>query len=283
SSMLRAFILSFTVDGWTVILLGNVMSKNERKPRMKVAALYDIHGNLPALKAVLNEVDHEGVDVIVIGGDIVPGPMSRDVLEILLRLDDRVRWIRGNCEREVVEAFDGGSFSSITSKEVRAATMWTAMQFERRHRDFMAALPEKIALHVEGQGEVLFCHGSPRSDMEILTEATPEERLRDTLEGVNEDVVVCGHTHMQFDRMCSGKRVVNAGSVGMPYGDPGAYWLLLGPDVRLRKTNYDLEGAAELVRTTEYPLAQDFADNNILKPETAQEAIKYFEKMSTKD
>lgn len=147
----------------------------------------------------------------------------------------------------------------------------------------MAALPEKIALHVEGQGEVLFCHGSPRSDMEILTEATPEERLRDTLEGVNEDVVVCGHTHMQFDRMCSGKRVVNAGSVGMPYGDPGAYWLLLGPDVRLQKTNYDLEAAAELVRKTGYPLAQDFADNNILKPETAQEAIKYFEKMSTKD
>lgn len=256
------------------------MSKDERKQTMKIAALYDIHGNLPALEAVLSEIDREGVDVIVVGGDIVPGPMSRDVLETLQSLGDRVSWIRGNCEGDVVEAFDGGTFSHIKSKEVREAILWTAGKMERSQRDFMAGLPEKISLHVEGVGEVLFCHGSPRSDMEILTMATPEERLREALTGVKENVVVCGHTHVQFDRVCEGKRVVNAGSVGMPYGDPGAYWLLLGPDVSLRKTNYDLEGAAALVRKSEYPLAQDFADNNILKPETAQEAIAYFERMA---
>ncbi len=256
------------------------MSKDERKQAMKIAAIYDIHGNLPALEAVLSEINREGVDVIVVGGDNVPGPMSRDVLEVLQSLGGRVYWIRGNCERDVVEAFDGGTFSHIKSQEVRAATVWTARQMERRHRDFMAGLPEKISFHVEGIGEVLFCHGSPRSDMEILTVATPEERLREALAGVKENVVVCGHTHVQFDRVCDGKRVVNAGSVGMPYGDPGAYWLLLGPHVSLRKTNYDLEGAAELVRKSGYPLAQDFADNNILKPETAQEAIEYFERMA---
>lgn len=258
------------------------MSKDERKRTMKIATIYDIHGNLPALEAVLSEIDREGVDVIVVGGDMVPGPMPRDVLEVLLSLGDRVRWIRGNCEREVVAAFDRGTFSHIQSEEVRAATVWTAGQMERRHRDFMAGLPEKITSRVEGVGEVLFCHGSPRSDMEILTVATPEERLREVLAGVKENVVVCGHTHMQFDRVCEGKRVVNAGSVGMPYGDPGAYWLLLGPNVSLRKTSYDLEGAAELVRKSGYPLAQDFADNNILKPETAQEAIEYFERMAVK-
>jgi len=250
---------------------------------MKVAALYDIHGNLPALEAVLNEIDREEVDMIVIGGDIVPGPMSLDVLEVLLRLSDRVSWIRGNCEREVVEAFDGGSLSYIKSKEVQEATIWTAEQMEQRQRDFMAALPEKVSFHVEGLGEVLFCHGSPRSDMDILTEVTPQVRLREAFAGVKEDAIVCGHTHMQFDRECDGKRVVNAGSVGMPYGEPGAYWLLLGPDVSLRKTNYDLDAAADLVRKTEYPLAQDFAANNILKPATAQEAIEYFEKMAAKD
>jgi len=249
---------------------------------MKIAALYDIHGNLPALEAVLSEIDCEGVDVIVVGGDIVPGPMSRVVLEVLLSFGDRVSWILGNCECDVVEAFDGGTFSHIKSQEVRAATEWTARQMEQRHRDFMAGLPEKLSFHIEGVGEVLFCHGSPRSDMEILTVATPEERLREALAGVKEDVVVCGHTHMQFDRICEKKRVVNAGSVGMPYGDPGAYWLLLGPHVSLRKTNYDLVGAAELVRKTGYPLAQDFADNNILKPETAYEVIEYFEKMAAK-
>src|SRR5437588_3007060 len=127
---------------------------------MKIAALYDIHGNLPALEAVLNEIDREEVDMIVIGGDIVPGPMSRDVLEILLCLGDRVRWIRGNCEREVVEVFDGGTISYITSKEVRAATVWTAEQMEHRHRDFMAGLPEKLSFHIDGVGEVMFCHGS---------------------------------------------------------------------------------------------------------------------------
>ena len=249
---------------------------------MKVAALYDIHGNLPALEAVLNEIDREGVDVIVIGGDIVPGPMPRDVLEVLLRLGDRVSWIRGNCEREAVEAFDSGPLSYIKSDEVRVATIWTAWQMEQRQRDFIAALPEKISFHVEGLGEVLFCHGSPRSDMEILTEATPQERLREVLAGVMENVVICGHTHMQFDRVCDGKRVLNAGSVGMPYGEPGAYWLLLGPGVNLRKTYYDLDAAADLVRKTKYPLAQDFAANNILKPATAQEAIEYFEQMAAK-
>ncbi len=199
---------------------------------------------------------------------------------MLLSLGDRVRWIHGNCEREMVAAFDGNMPDYLKSEDVRATTMWTARQFERRHRDFMAGLPEKISFRVDGVGEVLFCHGSPRSDMEMLTVATPEEQLRKILSGVKEDVVVCGHTHMQFDRVCDGKRVVNAGSVGMPYGDPGAYWLLLGPAVSLRKTTYDREAAAALVRKTGYPMAQDFADNNILKPESAQEAIEYFEKMA---
>src|SRR6266568_4247447 len=141
------------------------MSKDERKQTMKIAAMYDIHGNLPALEAALSEIEQEGVD-------IVPGPMAREVLEVLLNLGDRVSWIRGNCERDVVEAFDGGTFSHIKSKEVWATTVWTAGQMERRHRDFMAGLPEKISFHVEGVGEVLFCHGSPRSNMEILTVAT---------------------------------------------------------------------------------------------------------------
>src|SRR5215469_6247316 len=168
---------------------------------MKIAALYDIHGNLPALEAVLREIDGEGVGVIVVGGDIVPGPMFLKVLEVLQNMGNRVKWIRGNCEREVVEVFDGGKVSYLKSKEVREINEWTARQLGRSQRDFLAELPEKISLHIEGLGEVLFCHGSPRSDMEILTGVTPTERLREVLVGVREDVVVCGHTHMQFDRM----------------------------------------------------------------------------------
>src|SRR5215471_11587007 len=109
---------------------------------MKIAALYDIHGNLPALEAVLKEIDREGVDIIVVGGDLVPGPMSLDVLEVLQNMGNRMKWIRGNCEREVVEFFDGGAVSYITSKEVFKSMEWTARQMERKQRDFMAALPE---------------------------------------------------------------------------------------------------------------------------------------------
>ena len=71
---------------------------------------------------------------------------------------------------------------------------------------------------------------------------------------------------MQFDRTIGGIRVVNAGSVGMPFGEPGADWLLLGPDVQLRHTPYDLASAAESIRTTTYPQAEDFAAQYVLQP-----------------
>ena len=127
----------------------------------------------------------------------------------------------------------------------------------------------------------MFCHGSPRGDEEILTRATPEERLRQALASVTEDVVVCGHTHMQFDRVVAGKRVVNAGSVGMPYeGRPGAYWALLGPDVNLRRTTYDVEAAANLIRSTDFPGADEFASDNVLHPPTADEVTDFFERLA---
>ncbi|HEU5380750.1 MAG TPA: metallophosphoesterase family protein [Ktedonobacteraceae bacterium] len=247
---------------------------------MKIVALYDIHSNLPALDAVLQEVKQERPDLILIGGDMVPGPMPRAVLERLLDLGEAVHFLRGNCEREVVAAFDGFPFPPGMSEETREATRWTARQLTRSQRDFLAGLPEQASLSVDGLGEVLFCHGSPRSDEELITAATPEERLRALLVGTRQQVIVCGHTHMQFDRSIDGKRIVNAGSVGMPYGEAGAYWLLLGPEIQLRRTRYDLEEAAARIRASGYPLAQDFAENNVLKPPTEAEAITVFERMA---
>ena len=83
---------------------------------------------------------------------------------------------------------------------------------------------------------------------------------------------------MQFDRTIGKIRVVNAGSVGMPFGKPGAYWLLLGPDVQLRHTPYDLAQAAERIRDTEYPQAQDFAARNVLQPPAEREMLETFSK-----
>jgi putative phosphoesterase len=256
---------------------------------MCIAALYDIHGNLPALEAVLREVDEARPDVIVVGGDVVSGPFPRETLDLLLGLGASVRFIRGNADREVVAAFDGVAFGARLPEEVREITAWVARQLDRDQRDILAGWPETLVLPVDGLGDMLFCHGSPRSDEEILTAATPEPRLRAALVGVAERVVVCGHTHMQFDRRLDGVRVLNAGSVGMPYGAPGAYWLLRGQGaegdlgdeaVALRHTPYDLERAAQVIRASGYPQAEDFAASNVLQPPTAAEATAVFERVA---
>ncbi len=124
----------------------------------------------------------------------------------------------------------------------------------------------------------MFCHATPRNDTEIFTRLTAEERLQPIFQGADAAVVVCGHTHMQFDRTIGGIRVVNAGSVGMPFGEPGAYWLLLGPEIELRHTPYDLAKAAERIRATKYPQAREFAERNILQPPTEAEMLQAFGK-----
>lgn len=247
---------------------------------MKVAAIYDIHGNLPALNAVLAEIHEVSPDLILVGGDIVSGPMPRATLDRLLEFESKVYCIQGNADREAVTAFDGLLLDADMPEDVREVTLWTAKQLEYRHRNFLAQLPKQVVLPIDNLGDVLFCHGSPRSDEEIITVATPDARLREMLIGVEQNIIVCGHTHMQFDRHLDNKEIVNAGSIGMPYGEPGADWLLLGPQIVLRKTNYDLEQAAENIRNSGYPQAQDFADSNVLQPPTAAEAIAVFEQIA---
>ena len=243
----------------------------------RVAALYDIHGNLPALEAALTAAERSGTEQIVIGGDAVLGPMPRETLDRLRDLGPRARFIRGNCDRLVVDAFDGNSLPRLPAA-IQATVAWAAAQLDRAHRDFLASLPLTLAIGVHAVGEVLFCHASPRNDDEIFTAITPAERVEPMLAGVSQTTIVCGHTHMQFDRSVGGIRIVNAGSVGMPYGRPGAYWLLLGPDVALQRTDYDLERAAELIRKTSYPQAGEFASRDVLSPYTEQEILAIFER-----
>jgi diadenosine tetraphosphatase ApaH/serine/threonine PP2A family protein phosphatase len=130
-----------------------------------------------------------------------------------------------------------------------------------------------VALSIPPIGEVLFCHATPRSETELFTKLTPDERLRPMFADAGAPLVVCGHTHMQFDRTAAGRRIVNAGSVGMPFGAPGAYWLLLGPAVDLRRTAYDLDAAARRIRATAYPKADDFAATNVLRPPAEQQML----------
>jgi predicted phosphodiesterase len=246
-----------------------------------VAAVYDIHGNLPALEAVLSDLEAAEPDLIVVGGDVVAGPMPVEVLDLLSAFGGCVRFVRGNADREVVRAFDSGGASCASSDPAERSAAWVVSRLERRHRDLLAAFEERVVVEVEGLGEVLFCHGSPGSDEEILTAATPEECLLEAMVGVEQGTVVCGHTHAQFDRRAGGKRVINAGSVGMPYGGRpvGAFWLALGPGIELRRSDYDLEGTAERVRLTGYPDAEDVAEI-LLEPPDLAWVTSFFERQA---
>jgi diadenosine tetraphosphatase ApaH/serine/threonine PP2A family protein phosphatase len=237
---------------------------------MTVAALYDIHGNLPALEAVLAEVD---ADTILVGGDCVAGPLPRETLALLK--ERGATFIRGNADRQV-----GGGVPEDDPWADRTA--WVREQLEDEDLAFLRGLPHPLGLEVDGLGSVLFCHGSPRSDEEIVTAITPPKRLDPMLDGVQERVIVCGHTHVQFDRLVGDRRLVNAGSVGMPYeGEPGiACWALLGPDVELRRTRYDAEAAAERIRESGYPGVDEFVQEYVLHPASAAEATTHFEALA---
>ena len=242
---------------------------------MRIAAIYDIHGNLPAHEAVVSEILEAYADHIVVGGDVLPGPLPRETLEYLLQLDIPTHFIHGNGDREVLAQMAG-----IESEWYRAAldlwsepVRWTAQQLSSEHRQLLASWPLTCRVKLGGLGDVLFCHATPRNDTEVFTQLTPEHRLLPIFELPGVDVVICGHTHMQFDRVVGKTRVVNAGSVGMPFGAPGANWLLLGSDVELRHTAYDLAQAAERILESTYPQAESFVQNNFLQPPPQEETL----------
>jgi putative phosphoesterase len=215
---------------------------------VSVAALYDVHGNLPALEAVLAEVPDDAT--IVIGGDVAAGPFPHETLKRLRGLGDRVHWLRGNADRELMPGEEGLAPAHLIE--------WVRSRLSEEEIAFLHSRPPTVQL-----GDVLFCHATPKNDVDIFTERTPEERVAAQFADVAAGVVVCGHTHMQFDRTIAGKRVVNAGSVGMAYEDePGAYWRL---DLEPRRTRYELD-------LGDYPF--DWPSS------THEEAITHFETLA---
>ena len=243
----------------------------------RVAALYDIHGNLPALEAVLDEVRRERVDRVVVGGDVL-GPMQDGTLGRLSALDIPVDCIHGNAERVVLAHMAGGDISEVPER-YRGVIHWCADRLDAKHRFWIAGWPSTCRIDIRGLGRVLFCHATPRNDVECFTRLTAEDRLVPIFTERDAAVVVCGHTHVPFDRMVGGVRVVNAGSVGAPFSQPaGAYWLLLGGEqgIELRRTDYDFTKASEAVRQTGFPLAEEVAVRYILNPPTEAETLQMF-------
>jgi putative phosphoesterase len=220
---------------------------------VRIAALYDVHGNLPALEAVLGDVDREGVDEIVFGGDLTWGPHPHETLE-LVRSVESASFVRGNADRDP----DDWERSCLSAEEVA----------------FLQGQPPTLE-----RDSVLYCHATPRSDDEIVTPATSDERLREILAGVEQRVVVAGHTHMQQDRLVDGIRFVNAGSVGLPYeGEIAAFWaLLVDAEPQLRKTRVDRERVVDAFRQSRWPRASEMLDERIIRTATREEATKVLE------
>jgi predicted phosphodiesterase len=232
----------------------------------RVAVLSDVHGNAPALAAVLAEVERAEADLIIFGGDLTWGPLPDETFELVRGLS--ARFVRGNADRAVLENV------SETERE-----QWMQAHHTDDMRKLLASFEEQVVVDVDGLGAVRFCHGSPRTDEECVTPETPEERVREFSAGVPERVIMTAHVHIQFDREVAGIRSVNAGSVGLPYeGRPGAYWALLGPDVELRRTEYDLDETIERYRRSGQPGVEQIVEMMVEPPEP-REVIDHAEKV----
>ena len=235
---------------------------------MRVAVLSDIHGNLPALEAVLADVEREAVDAIVVPGDTAHGPWAVEVFDVLA--ERGARFVRGNADRGVIE------------REARYGPLsaWTADRLGERRLAAVAAWPLTLEVEVDGLGSVLVCHSTPESDEAIYTRITPDDELVEIFSGVEADVVLCGHTHSQYDRRLSnGPRVVNPGSVGLPYeGRRGAFWAVLGPEVEMHRTDYDVEATVAAIRNLGAPVDEHLLEL-MLEPMTSEAAAAEFEQL----
>jgi putative phosphoesterase len=228
---------------------------------LRVAALYDIHGNLPALEAVLADVARENVDAIVFGGDIASGPMPRETVELVRSFDGAI-FVRGNADR-----LD----SPAMSPEHDNARRWVEDQLDADQIAWLANLDFSAVLE-----DTLYVHANPKDVERIVTELTPDDVLEELLAGVDQSRVVAGHTHMQLDRTVGSIRFVNAGSVGKPYeAKAGAYWAILDQDVEFLHTEYDLSRAAATIRASGHPLAEETAADNVLTVPSREEALAW--------
>ncbi|MGH3656480.1 MAG: metallophosphoesterase family protein [Micromonosporaceae bacterium] len=240
----------------------------------QVAVLSDIHGVLPALRAVLAEPEVRDADLIVLAGDHAAGPLPVETLDLLSSLGDRAAWVRGNADRELVALARGADKTAIPDP----VAPWAAAQLRPDQVKLLDTLPLTVTVEVAGFGPVLCCHATPRDDEEVVLVDSRLERWSEVYGGVAEQTVVCGHTHMPYVRLVDRRMVVNPGSVGMPYGSTGAHWALLYEGgVSLRRTRFDLDAAcAEIAAESGYPDAAAWAEEYVRSRNSDADALRVF-------
>lgn len=236
-----------------------------------VAVLADIHGVLPALEAVLAEPDVLAADAVVLAGDIASGPQPVETLDLLSSLGDRAVWVRGNADRELVEM----AHARFEGQPPDQVSPWAAAQLRADQVELLAGLPITVTI-----GEALYCHATPRDDEEMVLVDSPIARWAQVFSELPDSVrtVVCGHTHMPFARQVDRRLVVNAGSVGMPYGAPGPSWALLTDHgVQLRRSALDAVRAADrIVAESTYPGRSEWVAEYLLSTYSDTEALEAF-------
>lgn len=238
-----------------------------------VAVLSDIHGVLPVLEAVLAEPDVQSADLVVVTGDHAAGPMPVETLDAVAALGERCVLVRGNADRELVDVSRGGSSE-------HAESVWAGAQLRPDQVGLLAGLPHPVTLTVDGFGPVVFCHGSPRDDDDVVLVDTRLERWAEVFADLPAEVqtVVCGHTHMPFARLVDRRLVLNPGSVGMPYGRAGGAWALLrGGQVSLRHTPVDVDDVCRrIIAESAYPDREAWADEYVRSRHSDAVALTVF-------
>ncbi|MEM8861695.1 MAG: metallophosphoesterase family protein [Chloroflexota bacterium] len=248
---------------------------------MKIATLYDIHGNLPALEAVLAEIEKENVDAIVVGGDAIAGPMPNEVLDRLQTIQTPVHFILGNGESEVLHYLAGEPIVALTPAGEEGAKV-VGDQLTEANKAFVRGWAFSVKFKSPHFGDILFCHATPHNNTHVFTKNSDPAKIDAVFDGVMADLVVCGHTHMQYDMAPAGKRVVNSGSVGLPFGEPGAHWLLIDETVEFKNTEFDREAAAETIRQSGSPDAEMFISRAILSTPSESDVTAVFSTLEEK-
>ena len=225
---------------------------------MRIAIFSDVHANLPALEAVLEDIDGANVDARYALGDLVGyAPWPNEVLErlqaegfpiVMGNYDDGTGFDRDECGCAYVKERDRA--------EGDAGFAWTKAQVTGAKKAWLRTLHPQVRFEADGK-RYLLVHGSPRRINQYLYEDKPDETFARIGAGADADVIVCGHTHKAYDKTVERWRFINVGSAGKPKdGDPRGCWALLDTatgGVEFRRTPYDVERAAQAIEATELP------------------------------
>ncbi|MGH3083984.1 MAG: metallophosphoesterase family protein [Gaiellaceae bacterium] len=241
----------------------------------RVAVIGDVHGNTVAFAAILGEIRVDPPDLVVVNGDLSWGQEPEATLAMADGLPNAL-FVRGNAESALMRLTADPSLANETER-------WMLHEHTAARVEQIQRFAGAVCAEVEGVGRVFVCHGSPRGDQELVTPETPDERMRALLAGTQLDVLVTAHVHLQFERGVLGVTSMNAGSIGLQYGDtPAAYWAEIGPEIRLRRTAYDIEEAARRVRSSGIPTA-DRIVQTLREPPSAEEVIEHAERLVASD